>query len=92
MKRRSGISSKVQDSSASCYYCNLHIGSVSCLLCNKIVCENCICDKSKYCIICDNENLRDSSNTYIKIPLGNNRFNFLVLENKCCLWNLFKRK
>jgi adenosylhomocysteinase len=47
MKRRSGISYKVQDSSVSCYYCKLHIGSLSCLLCNKIVCENCICDKSK---------------------------------------------
>lgn len=86
MKKRLGISFKVQDSSGFCNFCNLQMTNISCLICKKVVCENCISYKNKYCTDCDNSNLRNSNKTYIKVPIGNNKFKFLIIEDKSYFW------
>ena len=85
MKRRSGISSKVSNCSGSCNYCRLRTGNLTCLLCQNRVCDGCICDQNKYCINCENQNLRKSTNTYIKVPIENGKETFLIVKSsRCC--------
>lgn len=83
MIRRGGISSKVHNH-ASCEYCNITLGSVSCLICKKIVCDLCICDQKKYCFNCDSQNLRQSSETFITVPIDNNNNKLIKIKSKCC--------
>ena len=62
----------------------MKLGAISCLICKKIVCELCICDQTKYCLNCDNQNLRQSSETFISVPIGNNTNKLVKIKNNCC--------
>lgn len=49
--RRSGVSLKVSDSSATCVICKSICHKSCCFICKRQVCENCICDNDKSRII-----------------------------------------
>ena len=84
MKRRSAISCKISPESQNCQLCNMQMGIYSCMICKKILCIHCVCDREKYCISCENQSLRDSKNTYVRVPIGKDKFRFLVIKNNCC--------
>ena len=84
MKRRLGVSSKISPASINCQLCSMHNGMYNCMICKKILCNYCICDQNKYCITCDSQCLRESKNTYIKVPTENGKSKILFVQNKCC--------
>ena len=84
MKRRKGVSSKISPSSPNCQLCNMQIGVYNCMICKKVLCNHCVCDQNKYCISCNNQSLRESKNTYVRVPTGKDKFRILVIKNNCC--------
>lgn len=84
MKRRVGVSCKISPESKNCQLCSMQMGIYNCMLCKKVLCDNCICDQHKYCISCDNQSLRESKNTYVRVPTEKNEFRILVVKKNCC--------
>ena len=84
MKRRSAVSCKISPDSQNCQLCSMKMGIYNCMICKKVLCDNCICDQNKYCVSCDNQSLRESKNTYVRVPTGKGKFRILVIKNNCC--------
>ena len=42
----------------------------------KVLCNHCVCDQNKYCIYCDNQYLRESRNTYVRVP--KRKYTFII--------------
>ena len=82
--RRSGVSLKIQDSSILCEICKNRSFEMNCYLCKRNVCLYCICDKKKYCMLCNNENLEKNKDTLIRVPVNTETTNIIVLKKKWC--------
>jgi hypothetical protein len=82
--RRSGVSLKVSDSTTSCVICRSHNQISSCFICRRQVCENCINDNDKYCLLC-RDNVNYNGDTIIRVPTKTGSTNYItVKERKCC--------
>lgn len=81
--RRSGVLLKISDSSI-CNFCKNVNCEYTCLICKKKLCDNCICDQNKYCILCD-KNISNSNDTIIKVPTNIDSTNYIrVKKRKFC--------
>lgn len=83
--RRSGVSLKVSDSSATCVICKSICHKSCCFICKRQVCENCICDSDKYCLNCSSK-VNSTGDTIIRVPTKVGVTNYIAIKDKsyCC--------
>lgn len=83
--RRSGVSLKVSDSSATCVICKNICYKSCCFICKRLVCEYCICDNGKYCLYCSGK-VNSTGDTIIGVPTEVGVTNYIAIKDKsyCC--------